>query len=168
MRSEHADGQRGGEMGARIRAFDWAASGVGPMESWPPVLRSTLDLVLDAEFPMALAWGPDFIHFYNDPVREIYGRSKHPRVLGRCTRVMFEEMWDVLVGPIFERIRERGEPTYIVDAHTPFERHGYLEETYFTSSNSAVRDLADPGGRSRPPRDGRPASRVRGRGRPPR
>ena len=139
--------ERGGEMGARIRAFDWGATSLGPMEGWPPVLRSTLDLVLDAEFPMALSWGPEFIHFYNDPVREIYGQSKHPWVLGRGTRVMFEEMWDELVGPVYERVRQKGEPTYTVDAHTPFVRHGYLEETYFTSSNSPVRDeTGDVGG----------------------
>jgi hypothetical protein len=25
----------GGEMGARMRAFDWSASPIGPVEQWP-------------------------------------------------------------------------------------------------------------------------------------
>lgn len=136
---------RGGEMGARIRAFDWASTPLGPMEEWPQSLRSTVDLMLDCELPMSLSWGEDFIRLYNDPAREGAG-SKHPAGLGRGTRLMHGEMWDELVGPIYERALKKGESTYIVDAHTPFERYGYLEETYFTSSTSPVWDDGRVGG----------------------
>ncbi|HEX8360309.1 MAG TPA: GAF domain-containing sensor histidine kinase, partial [Longimicrobium sp.] len=142
---QHPHPGRGGEMGARIRAFDWASTPLGPMAGWPLTLHSTLDLVLDSEFPMNLAWGADFIRFYNDPAREGHGR-KHPSGLGRSTREMFGEMWDELVGPIYQRALHRGESTYIVDAHTPYERFDYLEETYFTSSTSPVWDGGRVGG----------------------
>ncbi|CAA9336905.1 MAG: Chemotaxis protein methyltransferase CheR, partial [uncultured Gemmatimonadetes bacterium] len=136
---------RGGEMGARIRAFDWASTPLGPMEEWPQSLRSTVDLMLDCELPMSLSWGEELIRLYNDPAREGAG-SKHPSGLGRGTRMMHGEMWDELVGPIYERALKKGESTYIVDAHTPFERYGYLEETYFTSSTSPVWDAGRVGG----------------------
>ena len=29
----------GGEMGRRIRAFDWSATPLGPIAGWPPGLR---------------------------------------------------------------------------------------------------------------------------------
>jgi signal transduction histidine kinase len=135
---EDATAGRGGEMGARIRAFDWASTPLGPLERWPQSLRLSLGIVLDAEFAMALSWGPELVMLYNDPCRSIFA-AKHPAALGRSTRETFSEMWG-LVGPIYERVIEHGEPTYTADEHTPFDRHGYLEEAYFTASNSAIRD----------------------------
>jgi CheY-like chemotaxis protein len=34
----------GGEMGERIRAFDWSVTAVGPMETWPPALQMQVAL----------------------------------------------------------------------------------------------------------------------------
>src|SRR5262245_27104929 len=36
----------GGEMGERIRAFDWSKSPLGPAESWSPTLRTVVRLML--------------------------------------------------------------------------------------------------------------------------
>jgi signal transduction histidine kinase len=97
-----------------------------------------VDLVLDCAFPVGLSWGDDFIWFYNDPARRNNGR-KHPAALGRSARVTFAEMWGVM-GPICEHVRATGEYIYTVDQHTPYERYDYLEETYYTASNSPVWD----------------------------
>jgi hypothetical protein len=36
----------GGEMGARIRAFDWGATPLGPIAGWPQSLRSAVSILL--------------------------------------------------------------------------------------------------------------------------
>jgi signal transduction histidine kinase len=125
-------------MGGRIRAFDWAATSLGPVESWPPGLRIALDLMLDSPFPIYIAWGPEFVQLYNDACRRIFG-SKHPAALGRSALRSWPEIWD-FVGPIFERVMTAGEPTYIEDSLSAYDRHGYVEETYITVSTSALRD----------------------------
>jgi hypothetical protein len=69
-----------GEMGDRIRAFDWSQTPLGEIESWSPALRMMTNFLLANRFPLLLWWGPDFIQIYNDPYRPVLG-SKHP-VLG--------------------------------------------------------------------------------------
>src|SRR5579883_3487269 len=36
----------GGEMGARIRSFDWSSTPLGPIDAWPTSLRQTLSISL--------------------------------------------------------------------------------------------------------------------------
>ena len=48
-------------MAERIRAHDWSATPLGPIESWPQSLRTAVDLVLAGGFPMMLLWGPQHI-----------------------------------------------------------------------------------------------------------
>jgi hypothetical protein len=42
----------GGEMGARMRALDWAATPLGPPEDWPQALKTTVRLILTSHRPM--------------------------------------------------------------------------------------------------------------------
>ena len=44
----------GGEMGALIRAMDWSATPIGPMESWSPSLRMIMRFLLANRFPLLL------------------------------------------------------------------------------------------------------------------
>jgi hypothetical protein len=43
------------EMAARIRAFDWAATPLGPIERWPWSLKTVVDLMLATAQPVYLA-----------------------------------------------------------------------------------------------------------------
>ena len=70
----------GGKMGALIRSIDWSQTPLGPVDSWPPVLRSTVSLCLASEFP-ALIWGRRNIQIYNDAYAPICG-ARHPDCLG--------------------------------------------------------------------------------------
>lgn len=129
----------GGEMGELIRRFDWAATPVGPVEVCPQSLRTALSIMLPARYPMYLAWGPEFIQFYNDAYRPILGANKHPRALGQGTPECFREIWD-FIGPMFQRIMDGGEATGLADQLLCLERSGFLEECYFTFSYSPIRD----------------------------
>jgi signal transduction histidine kinase len=126
-------------MGALMRAHDWAASPLGPVDRWPQSLRTVLNILLDSRYPMYVAWGPDFTQFYNDGYRPILGSTKHPAALGGSTRDTFAEIWD-FIGPMFDQVMQSGQPTFLEDQILPMDRHGYVEECYFTFCYSAIRD----------------------------
>lgn len=128
----------GGEMGARMRAHDWASTPFGPVETWPQSLRTSISLMLASRFAMVIAWGPDFRFFYNDRYRPILGASKHPGALGAPAREIFPEAWPQ-IGPLFESTRE-GHSVGMDDLLIPLDRYGYLENCYFTLSYSPIRD----------------------------
>src|SRR5579864_4531602 len=67
----------GGEMGARISAFDWSQTPIGPIKTWSPSLKMMVRFLLANRFPLLLWWGPEFVQIYNDPYRPILG-AKHP------------------------------------------------------------------------------------------
>jgi PAS domain S-box-containing protein len=124
-------------MGDAVRATDWSATPLGAIESWPPSLRTTVSLCLASNFPIALAWGPEHIQVYNDAYWPFCG-DKHPGSLGQN----FTECWSVawpIVGDAFARAFE-GEASFLEDARMFLDRHGYLEEAFFTFSFSPVRD----------------------------
>jgi serine phosphatase RsbU (regulator of sigma subunit) len=81
-------------------------------------------------------WGPEFVLVYNEAYVPMIG-DKHPAALGSPARVVFAEIWDT-IGPMLEAARD-GTATWVEDLPLLMDRHGYLEETYFTFSYSAVR-----------------------------
>jgi len=42
----------GGELARRMRAIDWAATPLGPVEMWPQSLRTCVRIVLTSQQPM--------------------------------------------------------------------------------------------------------------------
>src|SRR5436305_2123005 len=81
----------GGEMGARIRAFDWSRTPLGPIGKWPERLRASIFTCLNSQLPMAIGWGPDLTLLYNDATIPMLG-TRHPhRALGKSYRECFPE-----------------------------------------------------------------------------
>ena len=85
----------GGEMGALVRAHDWARTPLGPVESWSPALRMIVGLLMANRLPLLLWWGPDYISIYNDAYRPVLG-AKHPLALGKPVRECWAEISDIL------------------------------------------------------------------------
>lgn len=128
----------GGEAGALMRSIDWSSTPLGPVELWPPSLRTIVAVMLSSRFAMRVLWGPEFIVLYNDAYRPILGKTKHPAAMGSPAASIFAEVWE-LVGPVFQRVR-RGDAVSFDDALLPLDRNGYLEDCYFTVSYSPIRD----------------------------
>jgi signal transduction histidine kinase/CheY-like chemotaxis protein len=128
----------GGEMGQLIRATQWADTPVGTVGSWPATLRTMVRVMLDAAFPMYIAWGSGYTQFYNDAYRPILGATKHPGALGNSTRQTFAEIWPI-IGPMFDEVMQ-GKAVGLHDFLLPLDRFGYTEECYFTLSYSPIRD----------------------------
>jgi hypothetical protein len=129
----------GGEMGAMMRAMDWAATPLGSVASWPQSLRTAVSIVLGTSFPMMIAWGPALWMLYNDAYLPVLGTRKHPRALGQPLLECFPEISELL-GNLFGGVMKTGQPFGAEDMMFPLERHGYTEETYFTFSYSPIRD----------------------------
>ena len=127
----------GGEMGERIRAFDWSMTPLGPAERWPQSLRSAISICLGSRFPIVIYWGPAFVVLYNDAYAEILGK-KHPWALGRPCREVWCEIWEV-IAPMFDAVLATGQATWSDDQLLYLERRGYPEECYFSFSFSPVR-----------------------------
>ena len=127
----------GGEMGKLIRAMDWSATPLGPIELWPQSLRTTVSLCLASNFPISLAWGPQHVQIYNDGYWPICG-GKHPHSIGQDFSECWASAWPA-IGETFARALA-GETSYLENQRMFLDRHGYLEETFFTFSFSPIRD----------------------------
>src|SRR5437870_5339443 len=130
-----------GETGALMRAIDWSATPLGPVERWPLTLRSALSVCLDSPLPMMIWWGPELVALYNDAYRPMLGSRQHPEALGRPGRECWLDVWNV-IGPMLEGVLWGGNATFSDDLLLPLDRHGYREECYFTLSFSPIRDEA--------------------------
>ncbi len=136
----------GGEMGARMRAMDWAKTPLGPPASWPQSLRTSVSTCLNSRFPILIWWGPELVMLYNDAYRPILGTTKHPQALGAPGRMVWPEIWDI-IGPMLEGVISRSGATWSEDQMLPLDRKGFVEECYFTFSYSPIRnETGDVGG----------------------
>jgi two-component sensor histidine kinase len=129
----------GGEMGARMRAFDWSASPLGLPESWAQPLKTLVGVLLASKQAMFIGWGPRRIMLYNDSYAEILG-LKHPGALGQPFDQVWSEIWEE-VEPIMARCYA-GEPIQMDEITLIMHRHGRPEETHFAFSYTPVRDEA--------------------------
>lgn len=128
----------GGEMGARIRAFDWASHPFGVPGSWPQTLRMAIRLCLHSAFPTAIYWGPELRLLYNDAWSAIPA-DRHPWALGRAGAEVWSDIWNV-VGPQFDAVLTSGEGFSAYDQRLAMVRSGVVTETYWNYSFSPLFD----------------------------
>lgn len=124
-------------MAAKTAAFDWSTTPLGPADTWPAALRTSVQLLLNCQLPMYLAWGKDFTQFYNDAYVPILGEKQHD-ALGNDARVTWSEIWPV-IGPMWEQVLQ-GQGIGFERFKLTIERYGYPEDCYFSFSYSPVPD----------------------------
>jgi len=125
-------------MGERIRAFDWSSHPLGPPHRWPPALRMAVSLCLNAGFPTAIYWGPQFYVLYND-AWSVIPAERHPAALGRPARLLWSDIWHV-VGPQFEQALATGVGVAQYEQMLPMERGGVPRETWWNYSLTPLRN----------------------------
>ena len=126
----------GGEIGNTIRNLDWAKTSLGPIETWPVALKTTVSTILNSHFPAAIVWGADYTTIYNEAFRPILGNK--PEAMGRPFSEIWHEAWDE-IGSIADKAYA-GEATFIEDFPLEVERFGRKEQAYFTFCYSPLRD----------------------------
>lgn len=125
-------------MAARIRAFDWGSTPLGPMEAWPGSLRTSVAIILKSPFPMLVWWGSELINIYNDACLEPMA-TRHPGALGAPAARVWADIWDTL-GPEARSVLEGGTAVENARLPLPIPRDGSLEERYWTYSFSPIPD----------------------------
>ena len=126
-----------GDSRERFRNADWSATPLGPVESWPAELRMAVRTVLPSEVPMLLWWGPQLVQIFNDAIIPVLG-DKYPGAVAQPAPECWHEVWDE-VGSRVERAMA-GTATFAENELLFMQRHGYVEETYWTFSYSPIRD----------------------------
>lgn len=126
----------GGEMGQRIRAFDWSQTPIGPVDTWPQSLRTCIRIMLTSRQPIWIGWGKELIKFYNDPYKAIAG-GKHPQALGKPAAEVWNDIWQD-IAPMLRQVMDKDEGTYVESQLLIMERNGYPEETYYTFSYTPI------------------------------
>jgi PAS domain S-box-containing protein len=126
----------GGEMGQRIRDFDWSKTPLGPVTSWPRSLCTCVQIMLTSRQPIWIGWGKELIKLYNDPYREIVG-GKHPWALGKPASVVWKDIWKDIES-MLRQVMLQNEGTYVESQLLIMERNGYPEETYYTFSYTPI------------------------------
>ncbi|RQX26463.1 histidine kinase, partial [Micromonospora chalcea] len=128
-----------GEIGPDLARVDWSAHPLGPPDTWPQSLRTSVRILLSSRFPMWMAWGPQLTFFCNAAYRRDTLGRKYPWALGRPANEVWTEIWDD-IGPRVDTVLRTGEATWDEGLLLFLERAGYREETYHTFSYSPLRD----------------------------
>ncbi len=126
----------GGEMRSRIASFDWSRTPLGPAGGWPRGLRSAVEIMLTARYPMLVWWGPQLIQFYNDAHVPALGQ-RHPRGLGKPAAMHWAEAWPLL-GALAHAVMTQGVSTWSERLEMAMTRNGFPEEVYMTLSCSPI------------------------------
>ncbi|GHC78508.1 hybrid sensor histidine kinase/response regulator [Limoniibacter endophyticus] len=129
----------GGEMGERIRSFDWSSTRLGPIKKWPDNLRFLVDQLVNTPVAQVLMWGREGTMIYNDGYREIAG-ANHPEALGKLVSEIWPEIWDWNR----ERLRSgfEGEAQSFLEQPMMLERDGTPELFYFDLYYTPVRGVS--------------------------
>jgi len=126
----------GGELGERIREYDWSKTPLGAVGTWPQSLRTCIRIMLTSSQPIWIGWGKQLIKFYNDPYKAIVG-GKHPWALGSPASVVWKDIWRD-IEPMLKQVMDEDEGTYVESQLLIMERNGYPEETYYTFSYTPI------------------------------
>lgn len=124
-------------MGRKVAEHDWASTSLGPIETWPSTLKTTVGLILRSGFAKCLCWGDDHTTIYNDAFVPVLGDKVD--CLGRSFSAIWGEAWDS-IGPIAAKAMA-GETTFIPDYPLEVKRRGDgFDQAYFTFSYSPIVD----------------------------
>ena len=128
----------GGEMGERIRSFDWTKTTLGPIEGWPESLKTAVRICIGSRNPIVIWWGRStLLQFYNDAYISFLGSKKHPAFLGQSGQACWSEIWETM-GPMWEHVFTTGNATWSEDFLYVLNRNLPREEGYFTFSYSPI------------------------------
>jgi diguanylate cyclase (GGDEF)-like protein len=129
-----------GEMGQRIRAFDWSATPLGPIDSWSAPFLASLRVMLLTRLPMYIAWGPALTLVYNDAYAATIP-ERHPRALGMSLREVWDETSWSIIAPEIEAALA-GRSTFVRNRPHPLGAADADADSYYTFCSVPLSDEA--------------------------
>ncbi len=126
----------GGEMGERIRSFDWAQTALGEPTQWDQSLKACVNILLHSTQPMFVWWGRDaLVHIFNDEFASLFGNT-YDLALGKSGYDTWNGIWPTLNSRIETVFGNEG--TSDDDIPLLIRRSGLEEEAYFKVSYNPV------------------------------
>lgn len=129
-------------MRSLIRQYDWGATVLGPLTTWPVRLRVIIDLILDSAEPLVVWWGPDRLQIYNDAYAPRVRGNHESSALGQPAASTWKHGWAVIEPFVEDVFRTAISKTYDQFAFST-KRNGKIEEAYWTYSLTPIRDDND-------------------------
>lgn len=126
-------------LAARLRAYDWRSTALGPPGTWPPHLRRAVDCCLTSPLPTALCWGDESLLIANDAAAALLGAAPQTATPGSPGTPPWTALWPVL-GPLVDRVRRHARPAGQDDAPLSLPWHGQLQEICVTLALNPVSD----------------------------
>ncbi|WP_029029646.1 sensor histidine kinase [Salinarimonas rosea] len=127
-----------------IRARDWAATPLGPVETWPGSLRAAVETILPVPIAMAVLWGPDLIQIYNDAQAALMGPERHPSI-GRPAAAVWTEIWP-LIEEDLAGVRAGGGAVRRDEVVLPITRDGRTHDLWWSYVYTPLPDPDAPNG----------------------
>jgi PAS domain S-box-containing protein len=124
-------------MARLVRAFDWASTPLGPIETWPQSLKTATGLLIASPVPIVMLWGPLGIMIYNDAYSVFAGR-RHPALLGSEVRKGWPEVADF--NDNIMKVGLAGGTLSYRDQELDLDRSGGLEPAWLNLDYSPVPD----------------------------
>ena len=123
------------ELAGRIRDYPWRHTELGDPAEWPEALKTLVSVMLGANQPMFIVWGPNRRLLYNDQYVAVL-QGHHPEALGRP----FLDVWSEIADDLRPLVEDAyaGKPSHMDDILLMMERNGYPEETHFAYSYTPV------------------------------
>ena len=127
-----------GKMGPLIHSHEWSKTSLGHYDSWPKSLKAHVSMMLALPTPASIFWGKDLVQIYNDACAATMG-ARHPQNLGLPIKQGWPEAYSMMQ-PFFDRILNHAEVVVNRRVSTPLERNDFIEECYFDSTMSPLKD----------------------------
>ncbi|PPT78419.1 hybrid sensor histidine kinase/response regulator [Xanthomonas arboricola pv. populi] len=122
-------------MAHAVRAYDWAATSLGPSAQWPSPLRNAVSLMLGSPESMYVVWGDALTFFYNDAYAPILG-PRQPHALGAPLQELWADAWEAVRAPIEAAFA--GRASRFEEVPIGMNRYGTPEDTWWTFSFSPI------------------------------
>ncbi|KAF7562145.1 hypothetical protein G7046_g1987 [Stylonectria norvegica] len=115
------------------RSIEWGLTPLGPMDSWSPEFRQAANLCMSYPYPVTLFWGSELTMLYNLAYATEVAGNKHPAMMATGASGPFAEVWGSLA-PVFAETARTGVSHRSENDIFCIDRHGFIEETYFSWS----------------------------------
>lgn len=120
-----------------FRNTDWSQTHLGDMSSWSSELRCVVNMTLNDSYPAVLFLGDEATMVYNEAYIQLLG-VLHP-CMGKSARSYASNYWPTFA-PLIEHINATGTSLREHDVPLFIDRHGFLEETYWSFQFTPVLD----------------------------
>lgn len=126
-----------GDVADLIRRFDWSATPLGRVETWPQSLKTATALLVHSPVPIVMLWGETGVMIYNDAY-SVFAGHRHPVLLGSNVREGWSEIADFNDNVM--KVGLAGRTLAYRDQELTLHRKGFPEQVWMDLDYSPVLD----------------------------